>query len=96
MPMGPSREDVEGFFSFHPPEDSDVAELHGAVRDNCKSMGLWFMEYLPQSAERTHAINSLRETMFWANAAIACNPMYQDPIHPGEETAGADKPLPLQ
>lgn len=94
--MGPTRDDVEKFFDYHPPANSNVASLHEAVRENCKTMGLWFLEYLPESAERTNAINRLRDTMFWANAAIACNDMYEDPIHPGEETTGASDPMPLQ
>jgi hypothetical protein len=33
----------------------------------------WIYTALPASRERDIAIDKMREAMFWANAAIACN-----------------------
>lgn len=66
--------DIDNWFSFHPPADAAAADQHTSVRVWCKDLAYTLMNLVPPGPERDQAIDRLREVMFWANAAIACNP----------------------
>lgn len=68
-----SLSEIEDMFKFHPPKDESVSQAHGNVRAACVQAARWIFDNTPESHERDKAIDHLREAMFWANSAIACN-----------------------
>ena len=66
-----NQTDIEHIFSFHPPKDQEIAQLHDSVRREVKLTASFFMAELPDSAEKTLAIRHLQQAMMYANAAIA-------------------------
>ncbi len=63
--------DIESIFSYHPPRDASVAQMHQDIRDILKSVAEAFQADLPECAEKTLAIRKLQEAMMYANSAIA-------------------------
>lgn len=59
-------------FRYHKPGEA-VEELHQRVRDCLFAVAAELDKLLPASMEAHEAQKKLREAMFWANAAIACN-----------------------
>lgn len=70
--MHQSHERISNDFSFHPATDI-TAEIHDAVRQKFATMAHWIVENVPQGYAREYAVVRLRESMFWTNAAIACD-----------------------
>lgn len=70
--MHQSHERISNDFSFHPATDM-TAELHDAVRQRCANMAHWIVDVVPKGYAREECVKKLREAMFWANAAIACD-----------------------
>ena len=66
-----NSDDIEDIFSYHPPKNDQVAELHEDVRAMVKEVALFFYDNVPDSPERTLAIRKLQAAMMYANAAIA-------------------------
>jgi hypothetical protein len=71
--MAEGLEKIRDMFAFHPPKDESVSALHSEVRQEMLQAAAWIYTALPASRERDIAIDKMREAMFWANAAIACN-----------------------
>jgi hypothetical protein len=70
------KEDLENRFAFHPPADLNVKQKHDAVRNWCLRLSIDINDLIPEdSREKSLAVTSLEEVMFWANAAIARNPV---------------------
>lgn len=64
--------DVENWFKYHP-GTPELVEKYNHVREVSKQLALWIYENVPNSADRTAAIRSLRRTVMDINLAIACN-----------------------
>lgn len=64
--------DVEYAFSYHPPCGTQV-DRYKVIRDCGGQFAEVIGKLCPPSQERDTAIVRLRETVMWANAAIACN-----------------------
>lgn len=62
---------IEHWFKYHPP-DPDQREAYEAIRQAGKAFALVVDQYAPDSADKTTAIRTIRESVMWANAAIAC------------------------
>ena len=69
--MHQSHEKVSNDFSHHPPTDM-TAEIHNATRTNFANLAHWIIDNVPKSDARDNCIYRLRESMMWANGAIAC------------------------
>jgi hypothetical protein len=63
--------DLENRFGYHPPENDDRKVAHELVRERCLDLATAVLSLAPSSRERSLAVTSLEEAMFWANAAIA-------------------------
>lgn len=73
-----SQEELEKRFSYHTPS-SEKASLHELVQHGCGSLAKMLNEILPDSREKSLAFTKLEEAMMWANAAIARNPVQEEP-----------------
>jgi hypothetical protein len=63
---------INELFSYHPPTQEQT-ERFKSIRDKAWSLALTIVTYCPDSPERDTAITRLRETVMWANSAIALN-----------------------
>jgi len=63
---------INDLFRYHPPTQEQT-ERFKAIRDKAWSLALSIVTYCPDSPERDTAITKLRETVMWANSAIALN-----------------------
>lgn len=70
--MGPDHASVANDFAFHPATDL-TSERHDATRKSFSDLAHWLLDNVPPGAARSTAISRLRESMMWANAAIACD-----------------------
>ena len=61
-------------FMYHPPQGDDV-KTYEMVRSGAKALALFLNTACPDSREKSLAMTKLEEAVFWANAAIARNPM---------------------
>lgn len=66
-----STNDIENRFAYHPPQTSDVAAKHQAIRDALRTTAHFVVGQIPPGREASLAITALEEAMMWANAAIA-------------------------
>ncbi len=62
---------LDNNFKHHPPSSILIANAHGAVRKELRSMATELTDLCPESPELNMALTKLEEAMFWANAAIA-------------------------
>lgn len=67
-------QDIENRFTYHAP-DAEKVERHELVRDLGKHLAEGLNVLLPEGREKSLAITHLEEVVFWANAAIARNPV---------------------
>ncbi len=83
--------DLENMFGYHP-ATAITGPQHDRVREVCRTAAEEIVRLVQPSPERTTAINKLREAMFYANAAIACNtpPMPSAPESAICEVCGQD------
>jgi len=63
---------INDLFRYHPPTQEQT-ERFKAIRDKAWSLALSIVTYCPDSPERDTSITKLRETVMWANSAIALN-----------------------
>lgn len=66
------RNRIENAFVYHAPM-GDQVDRYGKIRAKAKELAELLIECCPYSQERSTAIASLRQSVHWANAAIACN-----------------------
>lgn len=66
-----TREQIENVFTFHPAGKN--ATKYELLREKAKYLALEINALCPDTHERNLALTRLRETIMWANAAIACN-----------------------
>lgn len=64
--------DLENRFTYHAPKEGQP-EKYSKLRDKTKELAYLIDELTSKSREKSLALTSLEETVFWANAAIARN-----------------------
>ena len=69
MPI--SRDDLNNWFSDHAP-DEDQRVAYEKLRSSARDFALAIIELTPPSADQTAAVRKVREAVWTANAAIAC------------------------
>lgn len=85
-------------FAHHPPKSSEVGRLHAHVRDVHRGVYLELLRVLPDTPERTRALDALDDACKHANAAVARylnepdapTPVLQDPRCTCAVPLGAD------
>lgn len=66
-----TQEQLDNWFQYHAPKQGQ-AEVYTQIRDAGKVFAEKIMALVPPSADQTAAIRKVREAVFTANAAIAC------------------------
>lgn len=64
-------EDLDRRFAYHQPNTNVTVEKHETVRNTCREFAEYLNSILPDGREKSLAVTSLEEVMFWSNAAIA-------------------------
>lgn len=67
------RFDLDHRFNYHPPRDDSQRAAYEAVRATIRNAAKTIDPLVPNSPEKTRALNALDEAMFLYNAAIARN-----------------------
>ncbi len=77
--------DLDNLFSYHPPTAKQV-ESYTKLRDAGRLLAEAILDFAPNTSERDKAIAKVRESVMWANAAIACNEGQKSHVYlkPGE------------
>lgn len=65
-------EQIEHWFTHHPPTDLATINRYHAVREAGKQLALVILAHTPVGADQAAAIRKVREAVMTANAAIAC------------------------
>lgn len=68
--MTPER--VEHLFTHHPPTEDQIY-LYNELREAAKTFALTILRCTPEGPDQTRAVNSVRDAVMIANAAIACH-----------------------
>lgn len=66
-----TQSDLDNWFTYHPPMVGQ-ADYYREIRDAAKVFAEVIVQLTPPSADQTAAIRKVREAVFAANAAIAC------------------------
>lgn len=66
-----SQADLDNWFVYHAPKDGQGAK-YTEIREAAKTFAEVIVKLTPASADQTAAIRKIREAVFTANAAIAC------------------------
>ena len=77
------RTNIDNWFVYHAPVGAQAAR-YGKMREYCRVLAHFIVDYTPVSREQSTALSRLRDVMMWANAAIACNPAEPIMQEPGE------------
>ena len=64
--------DLDNAFTYHPPSEDQIPRYE-ALRATARVLAEQIGDLCPPSPERSIAVTRVREAVFWANAAIACN-----------------------
>lgn len=67
-----SDEQLEDWFTYHPPLDADAVLKYQMIREAGKVLATVIRDSCPNSPDTTTAIRTVRESVMWANASIAC------------------------
>lgn len=67
-----TKDMLENWFTYHAPKDGGQAAAYGRIRAAGKAFAEVIVAETPASADQTAAIRQVREAVFTANAAIAC------------------------
>lgn len=67
-----SDNEINRRVDYHPPTDK-TKPLYETNRARIGTMMHWWNQVLPDSREKTLALDALQQASMWANAAIACN-----------------------
>ena len=63
---------IENAFSYHAPKGNQT-DRYQQIRSTAKELANLIDKTCPDSEEKRQALNMLRTSVMWANAAIACN-----------------------
>jgi hypothetical protein len=66
-----TQSDLDNWFTYHPPKPGQ-GEKYTEIREAAKVFAELIVQLTPPSADQTAAIRKVREAVFTANAAIAC------------------------
>ncbi|MEK3784661.1 Acb2/Tad1 domain-containing protein [Paenibacillus sp. FSL R5-0810] len=66
------NEQIENNFSYHAPKPGQP-EIYQEIREKAKELAYLIDKLAPNSREKSLAMTSLEQSVFWANAAIARN-----------------------
>lgn len=61
---------IDNWFTYHAPS-ADQVPKYEAIRAHGREFAHVINNLVPDSADKTHALRTLREVVMWANAAIA-------------------------
>lgn len=64
------NDEIEQRFSYHP-ATPNTGPVHDAVRQHHRELADWITQEIPDSPERTLALERLQGSMMWCNAAVA-------------------------
>lgn len=67
-----TEQEISNFFTYHSPDLIQTCKYKN-LRLAAKNLAILIEESCPTSAEKSIAIERLRETIMWANSSIACN-----------------------
>ncbi len=62
---------INNWFTYHKPTEDDTIKYE-AIRAHAREFAHVINNLVPDSADKTTALRTLRESVMWANAAIAC------------------------
>lgn len=65
-------EDIENWFVYHAP-DAAQRDSYERLRNAAKEYAFAIFALVPDCPDKTHSLRVLRDSVMWANAAIACN-----------------------
>lgn len=87
--IGPGgNADIANWFTYHPPTHEQIP-LYEAIRAKGGELATLIANVCPPGPDRSTALRSVRESVMWANAAIACDPRQAEP-----ETVNVEVTLP--
>jgi hypothetical protein len=72
MPQFTSDAQLDNWFAYHRPTGDAIA-AHERVRVEFRALAATLQELIPECPDKTVALRAVRQAMFAANAAIACN-----------------------
>lgn len=78
-----TNETLAKWFGHHPPSCKSIADAHDVVRVQTFRLARVLNDLLPECAEKTRALNAIRDVCMLGNAAIACHQQ----LAPGVRTA---------
>jgi len=70
MPI--DEENLRNWFTYHDTNDPGTIFKYKAIRDAGHALAVVILNNTPASADQSDAIRKVREAVFVANAAIAC------------------------
>jgi len=76
---GYTQDDLNNYFTHHPPHNDMVIERYKRIRDAGKAFAEVLLAETPSCADQTVAVRRVREAVMIANSAIAC---HGDPLTP--------------
>lgn len=69
---GVTQENIERWFDYHSPVNARQRQLYGNIREAAKAFATVILENTSSCPDQTVAIRRIREAVFNANEAIAC------------------------
>ena len=81
--------ELDNLFTYHPPK-GDQAERYELILKKARELAQLLNRACPESREKSQAIATLRMSVMWANASIACNESdvrYPDPEPPPSDNS---------
>jgi len=66
-----TTDEIENWFTYHPPKGDQVM-VYEDMRNRARELAHFINQHCPEGAEKEAALLSLRKTVMWANAGIAC------------------------
>lgn len=79
VPTQQALTQIAGAFVYHPPEGNQAAR-YGLLRQKAREFAELITCNSPASREQSLALSHLQEAVMFANAAIACNEVWDGPL----------------
>jgi len=68
---------INNWFTYHAPTQDQIP-VYEAIRSHGREFAHVINQLVPDCADKTHAMRTLRDTVMWANAALATSPAPAD------------------